>query len=351
MSGVPDIEMARASINLRRKGLSRKAVAARLKIGKTSVERYDKPEFQAKWEHKLWPKEEKNDPAAEFKESDPSLRPQRTGDAVYQQACLNHVAKLTEISEVFRGQLDLPLPHDAGSWMPPQGKMYGVPANYAGGSRSFAERGYLWDPQAPPSSVQFRLSVEGDIYFPSLQFHIPGADLWSQFRTWKDQAHGYLLSCRRFIQEIIADCESKAGSKLLISEEWPQDGIFWQFAQSIYVQYSYLAQRISLPNSKYERGKTPSRLPAQGMIHTLSHGGVGIACHHDENSLAVWQGLHEKLLSEDRMEWKAKAEALVRERNLLMEFVKPIQEVLQFEIELGTFEHGRCKLCPGLRSR
>lgn len=285
-------------------------------------------------------------PERGLKESELSRRPQRTGDAVYQQAWLKHVSKLTGISEVLRGQLDLPLPHDAGSWMPPQGRMYGVLAIYTGRSRSISGPGYLWDPQAPTSGFQFRLCVECDIYFPSLQFHIPDANLWSQFRIWKDRVHGYLLNCRQFLQEIIADCESKAGSKLLISEEWPQEGIFWHFAQRIYLRYSYLAQGISLPNSKYERGQAPSRLPAQRMIYTLSDGGAPIACHHDQNSRAVWQGVHEKLLSEDRQEWKAKAEALLKEQKKLMKFVKPIQQALRFEIERGTFDRGSCKLCP-----
>jgi hypothetical protein len=41
----------------------------------------------------------------------------------------------------------------------------------------------------------------------------------------------------------------------------------------------------------YERGEALSRLPEQGALHKLSHGGIGIACHRD------WEILRGELMS------------------------------------------------------
>ena len=268
-------------------------------------------------------------------------------DAVYQQARLKHVEKLTEISEVLEGQLDLPRPHESGSWVPPQGNRYRVFAIYTGASRVISRPGFLWDPQAQASGGQFRLSVESDMYFPSLQSHLPDANLWSQFQTWEEQAHKYLLNCRHCVQEIIAACESETGANLLIDDEWPQEGIFWHFAQRIYSHYIYLAQGYSgIENFTYKPGSALSRLPEQGMICTLGHGASGIACHRDQSFVAVWQKVHKTLLTEDRPNWKANAEALVQEQKQLTEIGEPIQRALRSEIERGTFDRGSCELCP-----
>ena len=45
-------------------------------------------------------------------------------------------------------------------------------------------------------------------------------------------------------------------------------------------------------------------------------------------------------------DWTAQAKDLVGRDENLKEMARPIREVLRKEIERGTFDGGRCELCP-----
>ena len=99
-------------------------------------------------------------------------------------------------------------------------------------------------------------------------------------------------------------------------------------------------------DSSYKYGRSPSKVPAQGEIFTLAHGGAGIACHRNKRSLEVWKKLHKGLITDVREEWKTEADMLVKKHRVLATVAAPIKEALSMEAERGTFDRGRCHLCP-----
>ena len=69
-----------------------------------------------------------------------------------------------------------------------------------------------------------------------------------------------------------------------------------------------------------------------------------IACHGDWNVLQHWKSTFENMLQGN--DWTAQAKDLVGRDENLKEMARPIREVLRKEIERGTFDGGRCELCP-----
>ena len=203
---------------------------------------------------------------------------------------------------------------------------------------------YVWEPQEAEPGI-FRLEVEGDLYFQCLQEHLPDDKLWPWFEEWKTASAAYLYDCRQLVHWIIEECEGRTGTRILLDREWPLEGIFWYFAQTVYFHCTYLAGGYrGLKRLAYATNEAPSRLPEQERVHTLSHGGAGIACHRYIKAIKEWQEVHESLLAGDA--WRAEAEALVgRYKELAKELGKPIEKALRFEIERGTFQGGSCELC------
>lgn len=262
-------------------------------------------------------------------------------DAVYQQARLNHVRRLSEVAEQLEGQLYLPLPGDASSWVPPQGYLHRVLAICSGSHPLGLRPNYCWEPQEADPGV-IHLGVEGDLYFPCLRGHIADNQVWTLFQDWKTTGAVYLSACHQLAQAIVKECEGRTGSRILIDEDWPQEGVYWYFAKRVYAHHTNLAQGYpGVGRIVYELKEEPQE---QGIIPTLWHGDSRIACHQDREFLTEWQGVHQKLLVGD--DWKANAEALVREHEKLDEIAKSIRQVLRLEIERGTFDRGRCQLCP-----
>jgi hypothetical protein len=269
-------------------------------------------------------------------ESPPSGHAVWAGDAVRQQAGVNHVRKLIEVAEQLERQLYLPLPGDAGSWIPPQGYRHGVLALLTG--RYFGLH-YCWEPQETDPGV-IQLAVEGNgLYFTCLHGHIANNKFWTSFDDWKTAGAAYLSDCRQLVQAIVKECEARTGSRVLIDEEWPEEGVYWYFAEQVYKHCTSRAQG-GLERIVYEEKEEPQ---GQGIIPTLWHGGSRVACHQDRQLLTEWKGVHQKLLAGN--DWKANADALVQEHKKLGEMAKPIKKVLRFEIERGTFDGGTCQLC------
>ena len=95
---------------------------------------------------------------------------------------------------------------------------------------------------------------------------------------------------------------------------------------------------------RYDFKEQPSGEPGQGVAYTLSHGASGIACHGDRTVLQEWKNTFENMLQLD--DWTGQAKDLVGRHENLKELARPMREVLRKEIERGTFDGGRCELCP-----
>ena len=190
-----------------------------------------------------------------------------------------------------------------------------------------------------------RLVVEDDRYFPSLKDHMPETGLWKSFATWKTEAAVYLLACRRLTEAVVDKCERETGPKILISQEWPQEGVFWWFPAQVYYHITSCAQGgTGLKGIKYEHEECQSRLPAQGRLYVLLFGADSIVCHRNRSVLRRWQGMHECLLAGN--DFTDDAGSLVECYGELEESSKSIKETLRTEIMRDTFDRGRCELCP-----
>jgi len=275
-----------------------------------------------------------------------SLTP-KVQDAVYQNARLNHVHRLSKSAKELEKQLSIPRPLDAGSWVPPQGREYGVSAILTGSHPVTSKLGYEWIARAKTPGT-FKFAVEQDLYFPSLQAHVADGYIWEQYSELQKDAAEYLFSCRIFLSKIIAECERIICSRVMIEGQWSQEGIFWNFAERVYTHYTSIAMGFGgwSNDSSYKYGRSSSKVPAQGEIFTLAHGGAGIACHRNKRSLEVWKKLHKGLITDIRDDWNMGAAMLVKKHQQLATAAAPIKKVLLMEVERGTFDRGRCHLCP-----
>ena len=262
-------------------------------------------------------------------------------DSVYRQARLAHIGKLAGVSVKFQKGLEPPGPYDMASWVP-----NGEQGGYSGSLPPGIKRGYRWKTKGTGPGI-FQLAVEDDTYFPCLKAHLPDSNLWPKFLGWKEKAAEYLGSGRELLRAISNVCGQRSGSRLLIDSECPQEGIFWRFSERVFTHYTYLAwNSTGIAEWVYKHSRVQSRLPEQGLLHTLSHGGGDIAWHCDANVLRGLEEFHAALLSENNPAWTEAARDLARRHKQLKDFGAPIKKTLEIEIERGTFEQGRCMFCP-----
>lgn len=261
------------------------------------------------------------------------------------EAALNHVGKLGKVAEEFEAQLSLPRPYEAGSWIPPQGMRDGIVAISTGSQHVGIRPHYAWKSQeAGPGLLS--LAVEEDLYFACLRDHLSDDSAWRSFDQWKTKGAAYLYACRQLVQAIVGECERRTtGSSILISREWPREGIFWYFARQVYVHHTGLAEGIGgVEKLGYTDDEQCSLSPGQGTVRALRHGGLPIACHGHWSVLEQWKSKYEDMLQGN--DWTAQAKDLVGRDENLKEMARPIREVLWKEMERGTFDGGRCELCP-----
>ena len=260
------------------------------------------------------------------------------------EAALAHVGKLGKAAEEFEGQLRLPRAQDAGSWFPPQGMRHGIVAISTGSEPVGFRPYYTWKSQeAGPGLLS--LTVEGDLHFTCLRDHLSNDCLWRSFDRWKAEGAAYLDACGQLVQAIVYECQQRTGSSILISQEWSQEGIFWGFARQVYEHHTGLADGTTgVDGLGYDFKEQPSGEPGQGVVYALWHGSSGIACHGDRKVLQEWKSTFENMLQLD--DWTGQAMDLVGRHGNLKDLARPIGEVLRREIERGTFDGGRCELCP-----
>ena len=183
------------------------------------------------------------------------------------------------------------------------------------------------------------------MYFTCLQDHLSTDCLWRSFDQWKAKGAAYLDACCELVQTIVYECQQRTGSSILISQEWSQEGIFWGFARQVYEHHTGLADGTrGVDGLGYDFKEQPGGEPGQGVVHALWHGSSGIACHGDRKVLQDWKSTFENMLQLD--DWTGLAKDLVGRHENLKEMARPIREVLRKEIERGTFDGGRCELCP-----
>jgi len=141
---------------------------------------------------------------------------------------------------------------------------------------------------------------------------------------------------------------------MLIAEEWPQEGVFWYFAQQVYVHHTSHAEGLrglegltfgDLIQEIHEGfPKMQSRVAEQGTVFVLDYAGRYIACHRDEGILLAWRREHQGLLASD--DFTQEAKDLVAQHKALDELTDRIKEPLRKDIERGVFDRGRCGYCP-----
>ena len=195
------------------------------------------------------------------------------------EAALTHVAKLRNVAEEVEHQLCLPRPYEAGSWIPPQGMRHGIGAISTGSQHVGFRPHYAWKSQeAGPGLLS--LAVEEDLYFACLRDHVSDDSAWRSFESWKEKGAAYLYACRQLVQAIVGECERRTTeSSILISQEWPREGIFWYFARQVYVHHTGLAEGIGGVDSLgYTDDEQNSLSPGKGTVRALRHGGLPIDC-------------------------------------------------------------------------
>ena len=260
------------------------------------------------------------------------------------KAALTHVCKLRKVAEEFETQLRLPRARDGGSWFPPQGKQHGIAAIFTGSEPVGVRPCYTWKSQEAGTGL-LQLVAEEDLYFTCLRNHLSDDCLWRLFDQWKTEGAAYLDACGQLVQAIVHECQTRTGSSILIPQEWSQEGIFWSFARQLYMHHTGMADGTSgVDGLGYDFKEQPSSMPEQRGVYALFHGSSGIACHGDRTVLQEWKNTFENMLHLDN--WTGQAEDLVGRHENLKEMARPIGEVLRKEIERGTFDGGRCELCP-----
>jgi len=266
---------------------------------------------------------------------------------VVEVAAYRHVSRVSEVAKQLEAQVQLPPLSEAGSWIPPQGSSHSVRCIWTGVVQGIQGHTFNWEPTIDGPG-QMRFAVEADDYFPCLKNHVPNRGVWDRIEKWKSMGAECLLGCRRFVETIVTRSEKSTGvTGLLTDREWSQSGVFWYFAECVYSHHTQLAQwpqGMGLARHRYEFGTAPSRIPKQGPVHTLSHGGRGIACHRNKSVLERWGRRYRGLLK--NKELAEVADELAIKYGSLEKEAKAIKAVLREEIERGTFERGRCSLCP-----
>ena len=239
-------------------------------------------------------------------------------------------------AKLLQEQLSLPPPHAAGSWVPSQGRQYHVSHLWTGTWEGIPLR---WEPLRR-SRGQLRLDVEDEEGFVGLKAHIPDEALWDSLDRWKVAGAEYLFACQRLVREIVRECQRCTSSSLLISQQWPRKGIFWDFAAQIYIHETEVAAGLSgLATFDYE-----VQGPNRCLLYELWHGSGGIGCHRSQRQLTSWRIIHSTFLGSQT--WNRTAISLVRKHRVPEDLGGPIKKRLRSEIERGTFDGGRCSNCP-----
>lgn len=263
---------------------------------------------------------------------------------VYEHANLRHATQIKASAEQLRKQLCLPEAHDAGSWAHPRESQHGRLCSWTD-SRNVMKRHWKWDP-VPGEVGTLQLDVESDaLYFRCLRAHISYPELWATFDEWKGRAAAYLLACRHLFETVVRECEQRTEAPVTIGQDWPLPGVSWGFPRQVYVNATLLAGGCGgLIRLRYDSRQDPDRQDEGVQIWTLWALGEGLAASHDRRQLERWRGVHEILLSGDH--FIEDAETVVTLCKTLEDLVRPLKNTLRIEVERGTFDSGRCDLCP-----
>jgi hypothetical protein len=235
----------------------------------------------------------------------------------------------------------MPAPHDSGSWVPP----------------TTSHRKALWTCDRKVSRPEWhwefeggwpgklRLDVEDDIYFNSVQAHVPETDIWASFKEGESNGAAYLAVCRRLISRIVADCEHKTDAKIHTEKQWPKQGVFWEFARLVYRRATLRASGTpSQIPPVYDVGQLTGPGGTDSAAWILWCGMEAIAISNDKHLLGKWQKVQELILDSDY--YQNKAEQIVGDYRALNSLAVRFQRPLSMEIERRTFDTGECALCP-----
>lgn len=262
-----------------------------------------------------------------------------------QQLTLEHIRKIGDYARMFMGQLELPPPHESGSWAPPRMAAFPIGAVWTRISGDFAEYPFYYWVSGEKRPGTLRLGIEkDDVYFGCLMAHLPDREIWDEFGRLKAGGAEYFYLCRQQVSFIVAECERTTGSAMFLDREWPQEGLFWSFAVWVYLAATYSAEGLpGLGNLEYELSEVLSSIPEQGTIYNLAFGGRTIGCHRDLGILKLWEEVHRRLLK--RVDLAEAAKLLVAQHQELNQQATSLRRFIRVEVERGLFDRGRRELC------